>query len=624
MRKKDSLFKQFQPVTPREWKEKIINDLKGADFSKKLIWRTGEGFDVNPFYTLEDIENLPGPNNLPGQFPFIRGRKTEGNPWLIRQDIQVDDYPEANKKAVSLLTNGIDSLGFIINDPGTINIQNFRILLADIHIEAVEINFLSNGKAKEILWVITQILHERGLNDEYFRGAIETDPLGRLMINGTLCIPVEKGFDYLAELSRAALKLPGIKTINAKISDIANSGGDIVQELAFAISIGNEYIDTLLNHGLKASEAASLIKFTFAAGSNYFFEIAKLRSARLLWSVILKGYINDTDSIPPMEIHSVTTRWNKTIFDPYVNLLRTQTEAMSAVLGGADSITVEPYDISFRMPDDFSERLARNQQLILKEEAGFGNVADPSAGSYYIEKITEDLAESAWKLFLEIEEQGGFIECLRKRIIQEKITTSATRKKKEAATKKIVLLGTNQYPDPNETAGIIDETIAFRKRTAGDNEITPLAKERIAQEYELIRLSVERSGKEKPSVFLLPIGNPAMRRTRSQFSSVFFGCAGYRIIDNNGFDTTREGIDAAHASKADIVVVCSSDEEYIVHAPEVFKSLKNKTIVVIAGNPACSDELRASGIEYFIHIKSDIPETLRMINKKLGIQNIYL
>ncbi|HEX2977271.1 MAG TPA: methylmalonyl-CoA mutase small subunit, partial [Bacteroidales bacterium] len=184
--------------------------------------------------------------------------------------------------------------------------------------------------------------------------------------------------------------------------------------------------------------------------------------------------------------------------------------------------------------------------------------------------------------------------------------------------------GTNQFPDPKETAGIIDETAAFRKRAKGDLEIDPVTPGRIAQEFELIRLSVERSGRVKPSVFLLPIGNPVMRRARSQFSSVFFGCAGYKIIDNKGFDVVSEGIDAAVASKPDIVVVCSSDEEYLVYAPEVFNCLKKTAIVVIAGNPACSDELRTSGIENFIHIKSDIPETLRLFNTMLGIENIIL
>lgn len=614
MVKKEKLFDMFPPVSTSDWMDKITADLKGADFNKKLVWRTNEGFDLKPFYRSEDLPVT--------ELPRIT-KAGNDNKWLVRQNITVTDYNKANEEALNLLMNGIDSLGFIISDPASINSVNFRILLDKIHLEAAEINFYSNGKAKETLEILLSILNEKGINYSDFSGAIEADPLGRLMLNGTLCIPTEKGLDYLYELTASSLILPGLKTIHASISKVADCGAGITQELALACSIGNEYLSALTSRGMNAADAAKKIRFSFAAGSNYFFEIAKLRAARLLWKTLLGGYISSNESdIPGMSIHSVTARWNKTLYDPHVNMLRTQTEAMSAILGGTDSLTVEPFDITFRQPDDFSRRIARNQQLILMEEAGFGRVADPAAGSYYIEKLTEQLTSYSWSKFIEYEERGGFLSCLQKGIIQEEIRQSSESKSKEAATRKLILVGTNQYPDLRETSVGFDPGIAFgKKETDPVTELPPLHDFRVAREYEKLRLSVERSGR-KPSVFLFTIGNQAMRRARSQFSAVFFGCAGYKIIDKNGFDSVEEGVNAALESKAEIVVICSSDDEYLNYAVEIFMNLKNKCIIVVAGNPACSGELKAAGIENYIHIKSDVPEILRRFNGQLGIEHI--
>lgn len=612
MVKKEKLFDMFPPVSTGDWMDKITGDLKGADFNKKLVWRTNEGFDIKPFYRSEDLQD---------DLPRIT-KAGNDNKWLVRQDITVTDYKAANEEALMLLMNGIDSLGFIITDPASINDVNFRILLDNIHLDAAEINFFSNGMAKEILGILLSILDEKGIDFSDFSGAIEADPLGRLMHNGTLCIPTEKGLDYLYELTASSLVLPGLKTINASISKVADCGAGITRELALACSIGNEYISALTSRGMNAADAAKKIRFSFAAGPDYFFEIAKLRAARLLWKTLLGGYISNDSNIPGMTIHSVTARWNKTLFDPHVNMLRTQTEAMAAILGGTDSLTVEPYDVAFRKPDDFSRRIARNQQLILMEEAGFGRVADPAAGSYYIEKLTEKLALSSWAKFVEYEEKGGFLSCLKNGIILEEISQSAKRKSTDTATRKLAFVGTNQYPNLRETPVDFDAEIAFgTKRTDSDKEVLPLNEFRAARDYEKLRLSVERSGR-KPAVFLFTIGNPAMRRARSQFSAVFFGCAGYKIIDNNGFDSVEEGVNAALESKAEIVVVCSSDDEYRAYAAEIFMNLKKNCIVVVAGNPACADELKAAGIENYIHVKSDVPATIKRFNGQLGIENI--
>jgi len=423
--KQEELFDQFPPVSTKEWIDKILADLKGADFSK-LIWKTNEGFEVKPFYRAEDTENLWYVNNLPGEFPYIRGFKTQNNNWHIRQNITVSDYSEANRKALNVLMKGVDSIGFIISDPESVNEDNFRILLKDLHIEAVETNILCRGKAKEILDLLIKITTERGLDPDKITGAIEADPVGLIVKNGNLCIPVESGFDYLASLTTSSKVFPDLCTVHLDASYFGNSGADIVQELAFGISMGSEYMTQFTDRGLTTDFAASKIRFSFSTGSNYFLEIAKLRAARLLWSAVLKGFMPENIEAIKMKIHCSTSTWNKTVDDPYINMLRTQTEAMSAILGGTDSLTVGPFDMTIRQPDEFSERIARNQQLLLKEESYFDKVADPAAGSYYIENLTSLIAENAWKLFLELEDKGGFLSAWNAGFVQGKILSPAT------------------------------------------------------------------------------------------------------------------------------------------------------------------------------------------------------
>lgn len=619
MEQKEKLFEKFPPISTKEWMDKITADLKGVDFNKKLVWKTGEGFDLMPFYRLEDIDKLKYIDSFPGSFPFLRGNKTSGNSWLVRQNIEVTDYASANKKSLEILMKGVDSLGFIIMDPGSVSQTNFDILLKDIIPGAAELNFLCNGKAKEITGIIDTWASENGHDKTDINGAFEADPLGRLMINGTLCVPPSDGFDYLASLFKTGEQLPSFRLIHLNASHFRNAGSGITEELAYAVSMACEYMNQLVSRGIDPALAASKIRFSFGTGSSYFPEIAKLRAARLLWSAVLNKFLTDTAAVIPMNIHSVTSHWNLTVFDPYVNMLRTQTEAMSAVLGGTDSLTVEPFNTAFTKPGDFSERIARNQQLILKEEAYFDKVADPVAGSYYVEYLTSMIAEAAWKLFVETEAEGGFLKCLETGKIQKTIEDSAGKKVNELATRKTVLLGTNQYPNLSERLHReADLNKIFSEARPAGADVKPLKIFRVSEEYDRLRISVDRAS-SRPKVFLMPLGNVTMRKARAQFSSGFFGCAGFEVIDNRGFSDVESAIKAAIDAVADIVVICSSDDEYTMFAQHIYKQLKDRMIIVIAGSPASSDELKAIGIKDFIHLKSNVTDTLYDFVKRLGM-----
>ena len=422
------MFDEFPPVSTEEWVKRINADLKGADFKEKLVWKTGEGFDVSPFYRKEDISDLPHMHAMPGEFPYVRGSREENNNWLIRQNIDVVDYKESNRAALEILGKGADSIGFRLKSPGSVNRNNLQILLNGINPLDTELNIKSEGKGKEIVGVLIRHFEETVNDPAQIRGSVEEDLLGRLLSDGNLPASVDAGMSYLAAMVRTTSSLSSFRTILVNTSDLVDTGYGVTLELALGLSMGNEYLVQLTEKGISPDKAASSVKFSFGTGSNYFFEIAKLRAARLLWSALVKAYEPSDLKSARMEIHCVTGKWNKTVDDPYVNLLRTQTEAMSAVLGGTDSLTVNSFDPGLHHPAEFSERLARNQQLLLKEEASFSKVADPGAGSYYIEKLTSMIADSSWKLFTDIEEIGGFLSALQTGYIRKIINDNTPQR----------------------------------------------------------------------------------------------------------------------------------------------------------------------------------------------------
>jgi methylmalonyl-CoA mutase len=289
---------------------------------------------------------------------------------------------------------------------------------------------------------------------------------------------------------------------------------------------------------------------------------------------------------------------------------------MSAVLGGANSLNVLAFDEAYAKPNDFSLRIAHNVQLVIKEEAHFDKVVDPGSGSYYIENLSASIAEKAWALFMEVEEKGGFTEAFKSEFIQNSIQETANIRNLNIATRKEVILGTNQYPNFNEIKTDFD--FEFSKSEIADWKIAkPIKLYRGAEEFEKLRLATDKSGK-RPLAFMLTIGNLNFRKARAQFSANFFACAGFQVLDNNGFCSIDEGLAEAKAKNADIIVLCSSDEEYEAFAIEAFEKIAGK-ILVIAGSPACKEALEAKGIKNFIHVRSNVLEDLKYYQKLLGI-----
>lgn len=625
---KEKLFSDFPSISTEEWMAKITADLKGADFEKKLVWKTNEGFNVNPFYRNEDIVSLKTADSLPGEFPYVRGTKKD-NDWHTRQDINVVDFKAANAKALNVLNRGITSLGFTIKSDD-VNPENIKTLLKDICLEAVELNFSTcHKKSLDLTKILVDYYKEAGVDAMKCYGSVNYNPFKPLLKKGRAC---EDWVEKAVAIVKASAPLPRFRVLSVNANAINDAGAYIYQELGYALANGNEILNKLVEAGLDVPVVAKKIKFNFGIGGNYFMEIAKFRAARWLWAQIVEAYkpicVNDCPNkthdgmcrcSSKIYTHAETSNFNKTVYDAHVNLLRTQTEAMSATIAGVNSLTVRPFDETYKESDEFSERIARNQQLLLKEECHFDKITDPSAGSYYIETLTSSIADQAWKLFLETDEKG-FYEALKSGSVQTAIKASADARSKGLATRREILLGTNQYPNFTEkaTAKIVKTSSDNGCGCSTDAPYQPLPTDRLATAFEELRLATEKAG--APTVFMLTIGNLGMRLARSQFSSNFFACAGYKVIDNLGFDTVEAGIKAAREKHADIIVLCSSDDEYTTLAPEAHKLIQGgKEHFVVAGAPASMEELKAQGIQHFINVKSNVLDTLRIFNAKLGI-----
>jgi len=607
---KEKLFEAFPPVTTKQWKDKIEKDLKGADYKRKLVWKTGEGFNVEPFYRSEDIAKYPHMNSLPGNFPFVRGNRVKENSWLVRQDIVVNNIEEANKKALDIRLKGADSIGFVFDNDYKPTTNDIEKLCENIRADVMELNFKSSFPlelVKSFDFLVKK--HNRDLGK--VTGSVDYDPLGNFSRTGKFYTSEDEDLTLLKELHKASSHLPKFQYITIDASIFNSSGAGIVSELAFSLAMGAEYLTYLTNNSLEIDDIAPKIRFHFSVGSNYFMEIAKFRAAKYLWAKIVNAYGLDNADNAIMHIHCSNSRWNKTVYDPYVNMLRTTTESMSAILGGINSLSVLPFNSTYEKETEFSERIARNQQLILKGESYLDKVADIGAGSYYIESLTDKLITNAWERFIAIDDEGGYIKAIKSGLIQQIVADEAAQKDGDIATRKKSILGVNQYPNSNEH---LSDNFKFSQHNAVDKNVESLKPYRGAEKIEKLRFSTDSysTTNKRPVVWMFTFGNLTMRKARSQFAANFFGCAGFEIVDNPGFSTVEEGINAAKQTNPDIVVICSSDKEYTDIVEPVFEALKQSSIIVVAGYPKdLINKLYEIGLTNLVHVKSNLYSELK-------------
>jgi len=601
------LFADFPEITTKAWEEKIKADLKGADYEKKLVWKTDEGIHVKPYYRQEDLVSLAYLDHL----DQLRSPGSAPNSWIICQDIYASgDTKEINQRILSALKGGAQAIRIHLDRCPVQDIKILESMLEGIPLGETEIHFEGCLCADSLYDMLCELATSRSVNTAHLRGTLGADPLGKMVRLGFPIASMENIGKLVQKVTDGS---PELRIVEVNGALIQNAGSTLIEELAFGMGMASEYMAILSEQGIDPTVAQDSLQLSLAAGSNYFMEIAKLRAARILWAKIGKAYGIDPSKCL-IRIHSTSSQWNMTLFDPYLNILRGTTEAMSAITGGADMLSVLPFDHPYGESTQFSDRIARNVQIILREEAYFDRVADPAAGSYYLESLTDSIAEKAWELFCKVE-SGGFRKSFESGWIQDMVLKSRNKKITKVSGGRGKVLGTNAFPNFNES--ILNSIKISEEADEVEGSLKPLSPFRVASLFEELRLQTEQSGK-RPRVLLFKYGNPAWVTARAAFSGNFFACSGYEILDQPAFLSAEKGIQAAVDSAADLVVLCSSDDAYAELAPLVYDALKDKSLVVIAGYPAEDIEsLKKAGIKHFIHVKSNLLETLKEFNSIL-------
>lgn len=474
-------FNEFEMPSTQQWIEEIKRSVKDPKELEKLIWNTDNEFDVNAFYRKEDNAKIATSN--------VKGN----NNWNIRQVIYTDKIIAANQSALRALETGADSLYFRSTTVGTE--KEVNALLKNIRLDWISTHFDFEESNVAWLYLYIDYLQTNNFDPGKIEGSVNYDPLSELLLSGNFIYEEKEAKKIFASvLQTVQLEMPLFKIVNINANHVRESGGSAVHELAVALSMMVEYTEWAEENKIDPETIWNNHQFHLSVSGEYFLEIAKFRAFSILFKNLASAY--KKDHIQPY-VHAINTKRNKTVYDSPNNLIRATTEAMSAAIGGANSITLLPFDETYRLPDEFSYRMSRNIQTILKEESRLHLVNDPSAGSYYIEQITFKMAEAAWKLFVEIEKQGGFMQAMKNKFIQQKVLVVAEKQQSEFIAGKLVSVGVNKYPNKNETK-TGEYTKVEHTDISSDNKIAiPIKPVRLAEKIEFERMKIESSSNIK-------------------------------------------------------------------------------------------------------------------------------
>jgi methylmalonyl-CoA mutase len=574
---------EFPSVSTAEWEAAIAGELKGADYDKRLIWHSEEGFAVKPYYRAEDLKDLACVDSAPGTFPYRRGGRSTDD-WKIREEIDATDVESATRAARAAIAAGAEEIElsrFLLERS-----NELELLLANLG--EIPIHF---DRADERLFGL--LCEHLGNGQRSARISTGCDAINSI--------------DFAPEIIDAAPK--GLVPFTIHGEAFEEAGATAAEEVGFALATGVDFLAAMQERGVDLDRAAGALEFSFAMGSNFFFQIAKLRAFRMVWARAVEEF-GGSRSGELARIAARTSRWNKTVYDPHVNILRATTEAMAAILGGADAVMVSSFDACYRQPDDASRRLARNTQLLLKHEAWMGRVADAGGGSYYLEALTDFLSREGWKRMQEIERRGGYRKARIDGFIALALERSMAAREKSLALRRRVLVGTNQFANPAEQALGRCESSRMSKPKRG------------AQPFEEMRLRTERHAtarKKTPRVLLVEFGDMKVRGARSNFAANFFACAGFGTVTRR-FRTTAEIAEA----EGDLIVLCGADAEYAKIAARLLpkmKALGRATPVIAVGNPENAKRLAAAGIADLLHLRCNRVEVLTKWQERLGIKS---
>jgi len=460
----ESLFNEFDSVSSKQWKQKIQFDLKGADYNESLIWNSPEDIDVKPFYHSDDFKTLPDVSSC------------RGTQWKICQEIYVSSVTQANTKALNVINRGAESILFVV----PIEAVSIYHLLKNINLSETTIHFKLEFLSENFIIRLTTYLRHK--NAKVF---VNIDLIGNLAKSGNWYYNLGQDHNVLDKIMTHSESFKGVLSVDMSLYQ--NAGANMVQQLAYGLAHANEYLNHYKELIANKTPDSFILNFTFSTGSNYFFEIAKFKALRKLYRALAAEYGASLEC----HIFAIPSKRNMSIYDYNNNMLRTTTECMSAILGGADTICNSPYDALYHKDNEFGERIARNQLLIMKHESYFDKVANPTDGAYYIETLTLQLAEKALQLFKDIESNGGFLKQLKEGTIQRKIKESATKEQNRFDAVEEILLGTNKQVNSKDQMKNDMELYPFVKTNKRKTLIEPIIAKRLAEKIEQERLKNE-------------------------------------------------------------------------------------------------------------------------------------
>ena len=693
---------EFTPPTDEEWKAACEALLKGAPFEKKMFTKTYEGITFDPMYTRKHTEDILPKGVMPGMGDYLRGVDAAGyigKPWGIAQACD-ETLPAENNELLrhehdkgatiyhivldTASRAGVDARqAEAVGDTGTsvTTVEDMHVLLTGLDLAKFPLYVYAGANAVPLLALVAAARRASGEDMAEVRGIVGADPIGALAADGKLPASLDAHYDSLAAAARwATVNAPHLRTVFVRSDVYSNGGANDVQEVASVLATATAYLRALCERGLTIDEAASQIAFAFSMGANFFLQIAKLRAVRPLWAQIV-GAFGGSAEAQKMRIHARPALFFKTIYDPYVNMLRNTTEIFSGVVGGIDSFESAPFDEPIRKGDEFSRRIARNVQIMLQEEFGLLQPIDPAGGSWAVETLTRQMKEKIWAEFQRIEKEGGIIAALRAGSLQESVAAVLAARFKNADLRRDRIVGNNMYPNMTETlletraedtaalkaqrtADIdaylsdidvkhLDEALAsLRQAHSVDNAVeaalagatiaelmtavtegngaetvTAIAPHRWSERFEALRQRTEEYKAEKNDnvkIFLANMGPIPQHKARADFTTGFLQVGAFEVLGNDGFKTVEEAADAARASGADAVVICSTDATYPEIVPALAPKLHEvlpKARVFLAG-AAPKDLLetyKEAGIDEYISVRANCYEILESLQKQKGM-----
>ena len=693
---------EFTPPTDEEWKAACEALLKGAPFEKKMFTKTYEGITFDPMYTRKHTEDILPKGVMPGMGDYLRGVDAAGyigKPWGIAQACDETLPAENNEllhhendKGATIYHIVLDTASRAgvdarqaekVGDTGTsvTTVEDMHVLLTGLDLAKFPLYVYAGANAVPLLALVAAARRAAGEDMKNVRGIVGADPIGALVTDGKLPASLDSYYDSLAAAARwATVNAPHLRTVFVR-SDVYSSGGaNDVQEVAAVLAAATAYLRALCERGLTIDAAASQIAFAFSMGANFFLQIAKLRAVRPLWAQIVKAFGGNAEA-QKMRIHARPALFFKTVYDPYVNMLRNTTEIFSGVVGGIDSFESAPFDEPIRKGDEFSRRIARNVQIMLQEEFGLLQPIDPAGGSWAVETLTRQMKEKIWAAFQGIEKEGGIAAALRAGTVQEGIAKVLADRFKNADLRRDRIVGNNMYPNMTETlletraedtaalkaqrtkdieaylsdidtkhrdealaafkadgsvqnaveaalaGATIAELMAALTAGKGAETVAAIAPHRWSERFEALRRRTEdyKAAKDdNVKIFLANMGPIPQHKARADFTTGFLQVGAFEVLGNDGFKTVDEAAEAARASGADAVVICSTDATYpeIVPAlaPKLHKVLPQARVFLAGAAPKdLLETYKEAGIDEYISVRANCYEILEGLQKQKGM-----